>query len=200
MVFSHALQLFLAKWKSIEPAFCDYFQSEWIQKHPNWYAAANLLALNTNNGTEGVNSSIKSVHTMRQRLVLTMFKETLTKKLIYKSSMYERGKEAKVFYTDINIRRDEWSKAALYAMDPGTKRKIFMNDGLYYILSGEKVKNGEVQISDGKIAAAPFYSTAASSFQEYVQHFHQCVYELKLEQNWMDSTCSCPHFMKNPMC
>lgn len=29
-VFVHVFQLFLTKWESTEPAFCDYFQREWV--------------------------------------------------------------------------------------------------------------------------------------------------------------------------
>lgn len=199
-VFSHALRLFLAEWKADEPAFCEYFEREWIQKHPNWYAAANLTAPNTNNGVEGFNSSIKAVHTLRQRLVLTMFKETLMQMLRYKSSMYVREKEAKVFYAELNINRDDWRKAVLYATDPATKRKIFMHNSLYYILSDEEINKVEQRITSGESAAALFYSTDASSFGQYVKDYHQCVYELNLKENWMDSTCSCPYFMKNPVC
>lgn len=199
-VFVHVLQLFLTKWESTEPAFCDYFQREWVQKHPNWYAAANLLAPNTNNGAEGKNSTIKSVHTMRQRLVFTMFKETFTKMLMYWSAMYNREKEAKIFYTEVNISRNDWSKAASYAMDTDTKRKIFVHDGVYYVLSSEKMESGELQIADGKSAADLFHSTAAATFEDYVQHQHQCVYQLKLNDDWKKSTCTCPYFMKHPMC
>lgn len=135
IVFSHALQLFMSEWKIEEPQFCEYFEREWVQKHPNWYAAANLRAPNTNNGVEGYNSSIKAIHTLRQRLVLTMFKETLCKMLRYKSAMYIREKEAKVFYSEPKISRDDWSKAVEYARDPDTKRRIFMHNHLYYILS-----------------------------------------------------------------
>lgn len=184
IVFSHALQLFMSEWKIEEPQFCEYFEREWVQKHPNWYAAANLRA----------------IHTLRQRLVLTMFKETLCKMLRYKSAMYIREKEAKVFYSEPKISRDDWSKAAEYAMDPDTQRRIFLHNHLYYILSGAEIKRENQRITNGEAAAALFYSTEAESYQEYLQDYHQCVYELNLNDNWMDSTCSCPYFMKHLIC
>lgn len=199
-VFSHAIRLFLSEWKEDEPEFCQYFEREWIQKHPNWYAAVNLLAPNTNNGVEGLNSSIKAIHTLRQRLVLTMFKETLIKMLRYKSCMYTREKEAKVFYSELKIHREEWSRAAVYAMDPETKNKIFMHNNLYYILSGKESRREIQRISNGEAAAEMFYSTEAKSYEEYLEDYHQSVYELNFNENWMNSTCTCPHFMKNPVC
>lgn len=81
----------------------------WIKKHPNWFAAANLFAPNTNNAIEGFNSSIKSVHTLHRRLPLTTFKETMLKMLSYKSKMYVRDAEKKVFYDKLNISRNDWS-------------------------------------------------------------------------------------------
>lgn len=85
-------------------------------------------------------------------------------------------------------------------MDTDTKRKIFVHDGVYYVLSSEKMESGELQIADGKSAADLFHSTAAATFEDYVQHQHQCVYQLKLNDDWKKSTCTCPYFMKHPMC
>lgn len=134
-VFQHALELFLSKWEEGEPEFCAYFKSEWIQKHPNWFAAANLKAPNTNNPVEGFNSSIKKNHTFRRRLPLTLFKETLMKMLRFKSGMYIREKERNIFYEKPKIDIKEWKTAALYATDPATKKKVLKYSESYYIVS-----------------------------------------------------------------
>lgn len=83
---------------------------------------------------------------------------------------------------------------------PGTKRKMFMHNDLYYILSDEEVNRANQRIKNGETASEVYYSTNATSYSEYVQDFHQCVYELNFKKNWMDSTCSCTYFMKNPVC
>lgn len=149
---------------------------------------------------EGFNSSINSEHTLRQRLVLTIFKETLLKMLQYKSEMYVREKEQKVFHTDIVVHRDDWAKAVLYAKHPDTKRKVFINNEVYYILSDDELNREEQRVTNGQTAAVLFYSCDASSFEEYSLEYHQRVYELKLKDNFMDPTCSCPYYMKNPTC
>lgn len=46
-------QLFLKKYKESEPEFVDYFQSQWLGEHCNWYEAAAVYTPSTNNNLEG---------------------------------------------------------------------------------------------------------------------------------------------------
>lgn len=200
-VFSHAVNLFLEKWCQKEAKFCDYFQSEWVNKHPNWFAAANLFAPNTNNAIEGFNSSIKSVHTLRRRLPVTTFKETMMKMLNYKSKMYVRDAEKKIFHDKLTIGRDEWSVSVLYAKDPRTKSKVFKQGESYFILSDAELDNDERRVIDGATASNLFYNTESLTFSEYISNFHQRVYKLNFcDDDWMKSWCSCPKFMSSPVC
>lgn len=199
IVFKHAINLFLDKWRACEAKFCDYFKSEWVTKHPNWFASANLLAPNTNNPSEGINSHMKDVHTIRRRLHVTMFKETVVSMLNYKSKMYNREKERKVFSHEPNVKKDDWRIAAEYALHPTTKKKIFKFNESYYILSSEEL--AAKRVSDGKSARDLFLCTDASTFQIYTTEYHQRVYEVIFnENNWELSTCSCPRFMLNQIC
>lgn len=133
-VFSHAISLYLNKWQEKEPKFCDYFNTEWVLKHPNWFAAANLYAPNTNNASEGINSSVKSVHTLPRLLPVTQFKHVIFEMLEYKSKMYVRDGEQKVYHDKTKIGREDWCKAAQYAMDPKTKSKVFIHGELLHFV------------------------------------------------------------------
>lgn len=188
----------MSKWATEEPQFCEYFRSEWVRKHPNWFAAANLNAPNTNNSLEGFNSSIKKNHTMRRQLPITIFKETLLKLIQHKSNMYVREKEKKIFYDAPKIAVDEWKRGAEYAMDAKTKEKVFQYGDVYYILSNAELN--ESRVANSKAAVDLFNSVEATTFNEYLENYHQRVYELKYETNWRSSSCSCPYFMANPIC
>lgn len=197
-VFSHAVDLFLEKWEEKEKEFCEYFRMEWVVKHPNWFAAANLSAPNTNNAAEGLNSSVKSVHTMRRCLPVTQFKQVLVDMLEYKSKMYVRKGEQKVFEYKPKIGRDDWSKAAQYAMDQSTKSKVFKHGEFYYILSNDELDKKRVH--DAVDASNLFLNKEAQSFEEYKLEYHQHVYELDFKQDWTNSTCSCIQYMNKLMC
>lgn len=200
-VFCHVVELFLTEWSASEPHFVAYFRKEWIDKHPNWFCAVNLKAPNTNNGIEGFNSNIKANFTLRRRLSLTQFKQTLLHLMESTSQMYVREKEKKVYYTEIVIRKEEWQTAVKFIQNPVSVSRVFLQNGIYYILSEGESNRKEQRVKNAEQAEGLFFSCAFSSFTEYVENYHQAVYQLKLtESYWMDSTCSCPYFMKNVTC
>lgn len=58
-LFRKAVKLFIDKWSSVEAEFVQYFQSEWIQKHPNWYLGAAEFIPCHNNALESSNRYLK---------------------------------------------------------------------------------------------------------------------------------------------
>lgn len=200
-VFNHALQLFLKDWAAIEPRFVEYFKMEWVQKSPNWFCCANLKAPNTNNGIEGFNSSIKANYTFRRRLPLSQFKETVLNLLKDSSEIYTREKEQKIFHSEIILHRDDFKVAIEYIRNPATKSRFFIRNSIYYILSERESERKEKRVQSVEQAEALFYSCSASSFAMYESDFHQTIYQLEfVESNWMESTCTCPSFMKSVIC
>lgn len=65
--YADGLQLFQAKWIHLDCTLLEYFNSEWVQKNPNWYEGAMLFALSTNNALEATNRVIKEEFTKRER-------------------------------------------------------------------------------------------------------------------------------------
>lgn len=120
--------------------------------------------------------------------------------LEHKSKLYIRDGEQKVVYDELKIDREDWCKAAQYAMDPTTKSKVFNHGAFYYILLDGEFNEVEGRIHDGAAASEFFHSTEAISFDEYQRVYHQRVYQVKFESNWQMSICSCPQFMGKLFC
>ena len=78
-VFDAAYKLFKDKWLKVNSnkiptkKFFDYFESEWIQKHPGWYEGFAPGVPSTNNGLESTNRVIKDAGRYRVKLSLGRF-------------------------------------------------------------------------------------------------------------------------------
>lgn len=75
--FETMRELFKRKWYAQIPDFEKYFDTEWIEHHPNWNLSFALRVPSTNNAIEGSNSSIKSNNTFRERKSILEFLNNL---------------------------------------------------------------------------------------------------------------------------
>lgn len=55
-VFKMLSKLLLKKWRKTEPKFAEYFETQWLNSHCNWYEAAAIYSPSTNNALEGIRS------------------------------------------------------------------------------------------------------------------------------------------------
>lgn len=92
--FENASRLFIMKWqKNGESAFCDYFQSQWLQEDTqNWYCGYSPYVPAHNNCQEGFNNHVKRDHLLRERLPFDTFKITLTDMVSEMSNCYKPGR------------------------------------------------------------------------------------------------------------
>lgn len=58
-IFDSATGLFMQKWKSSEPDFCEYFENQWLIQHRNWYLGAAEYVPCHNNALESSNRYLK---------------------------------------------------------------------------------------------------------------------------------------------
>lgn len=58
-IFRYAVKAFIDKWEKSEPENLNYFQSEYIEKHPNWYLGAAEFTPCNNNALESSNRYLK---------------------------------------------------------------------------------------------------------------------------------------------
>ena len=76
-IFSKAIELFNEKYKTKGDRvqeFLEYFNREWVSKHPGWYEGfLGSLGPSTNNGLESINADIKRSKTLRKLMSLPAF-------------------------------------------------------------------------------------------------------------------------------
>lgn len=53
-IFQMMSKLFLDKWQEVEPDLTEYFESEWLGSHCNWFESAAIYSPSTNNNLEGI--------------------------------------------------------------------------------------------------------------------------------------------------
>jgi hypothetical protein len=100
-IFDAAYELFKEKWLKVNTnkiptkTFLEYFEAEWIQKHPGWYEGYAPGVPSTNNGLESTNRVIKDEGTYRVKLSLGRFLEVVKTNIVERWSK-ERD-EAKPF-------------------------------------------------------------------------------------------------------
>lgn len=58
-MFDNAVLLFMHKWMSKEPDYCQYFEEQWLTKHRNWYLGAAEHIPCHNNALESSNRYLK---------------------------------------------------------------------------------------------------------------------------------------------
>lgn len=57
--FSFMSKLFCEEWTPVEAEFVEYFKTQWLGVHCNWFEGAAMYAPSTNNAQESVNGVIK---------------------------------------------------------------------------------------------------------------------------------------------
>lgn len=72
-IFEMMATLFCEKWSTVEKEFIEYFKTQWMGVHCNWYEGVAEFTPSTNNALESHNSVIKRKVTLRRRLPLNQF-------------------------------------------------------------------------------------------------------------------------------
>ena len=84
-IFDKASKLFLLKWKNSNAQvdeFLTYFQGQWLGGLNGWYEGVSLFVPSTNNALESTNRVVKDESTMRERLPLGQFLDTVDNKIV----------------------------------------------------------------------------------------------------------------------
>lgn len=172
------------------------------QKSPLVCVRPFLKAPNTNNATEGYNLTLKRDHTMRERQPMTQFSKTFIQMIRYKSEMYTRAMEQKVFNNSPIITKDDWMKGVSFASDPEIEKKaIPVHSNLVYVISQKEYDDPKNNIeNETDVHELNEKILLLDKFDEYAKNIHQRVYEVKYADDWRESTCTCPYFMKKLIC
>ena len=204
--FDTASRLFIEKYYSnpnpnIRP-FLQYFQNEWLVKHPGWYEGYLEGCPSTNNGLESINGTLKKESTFRTRTSLAHFITRAND--IAKSWSLKRDPSSanhqKIFIKAPTIgTRDftaayDWSKEAVIIQKncQGSKHFFF------------KSKTALIEVSNTSVKRYNDFlkSLEFGSFDEYHNIFFS-LWHIELcsnSENWREGKCSCPAFQKNYIC
>lgn len=143
-MFDKASALFLAKYSKFKE-FCLYFKTEWLEKNPNWYEGAYLLAPgvkyapSTNNACESWNRNIKDEKSERNRFPLNVFIGKILQWTVEWSVEYKSG--AKKFVTVPTIDLALWTDAYKWVkMNKPIKRNVDKNGLISYKFAADETK------------------------------------------------------------
>lgn len=115
--------------------------------------------------------------------------------------MYTREQEKKDFHTSPIITKNDWMQGATYASDDARNRVIPHSESVLYIISQKEHEDSKNNLtSNENITDFLKQMLLVKTFDEYVDNMHQRVYEVNFADKWIDSTCTCPYFMKKLIC
>jgi hypothetical protein len=124
-IFESAYILFKEKWLKVNSTeiptkkFFEYFEGEWINKHPGWYEGYASGVPSTNNGLESTNRVIKDEGTYRIKLSLGRFLEVVKTNIVerWSKEMDETKAFSKPFYEKISIQHNLWIQSFHLSID-----------------------------------------------------------------------------------
>lgn len=197
-IFDAMSALFLKKWKDVERNFVEYFKSEWLGTHSNWFEGAASYTPSTNNALESHNATIKRKVTFRRKLPLNEFLCAMLSMTARISNQFTENK--RIIATEPNIPRAYFMRAA----------EMVQRDFMAFKAT-TKSSNREVHVFPSESCSEEnanlnYYKHLKkrewSSFDEYIKYGYQMFWSVQLDhENWkVYSTCTCPIFFKQYIC
>lgn len=196
-VFAVASTMFVAKWNEKLPEFIKYFKKQWLSdSHQNWFLGATSHSPSTNNGLESTNRRIKDDFDMRDRSMLSVFKEKLLFMLNAISGEYRDNK--KCMQLEVNTSNAMWLKGREWSLSE--KRVKEIKDPAnklthYYVPAGE---NNNLADTD----FAMFRNSNYNNFDVFVEK-NFAIWKVSIPYdvtNFRQSKCTCPSFLKDYNC
>ena len=192
--FTTAADLFLKKWRSAHPDLVSYIQSQWLNKHREWYEGAAYGYPSTNNGLEATNAWIKKQHTFGERYPVGQFLNNIIE-LITK---WSKNRDPQCincihFILEPAIPLQLWTTAYHWALESRTVLQRSLPDGsIEYFTASSTMKTPLTTKLLRKFNAV---RGKWSSFEEYRKYNYGV---------WVVATnprrCSCPYFLKYMNC
>lgn len=187
-IFKTALKLFIEKWRAESEDMIKYFESEWVNKHPNWFEAFAKLIPSTNNALESHNRIIKDEHTIRELMDLGAFRFALFEMVKDWANKYPSGrKKERSNAPEIDL--PLWTGGYRFAKaNAKIKTRRRGNKIVYRSFTSDSVDESTdwVNFNDFKVNSFGFYDTTF-------------VYPTNRD-NWLKSECDCSDFYKLYMC
>ncbi|XP_045489808.1 uncharacterized protein LOC123690393 [Pieris rapae] len=110
-VFNAASQAFVEKWQT-QTEFVNYFQEEWLKKHPNWFLGAAPCSPVTNDALEAFNRNIKDHNTLQRigLMVIAGQKKILSSNTAYTEYLIPSSQVGDVNYGEQWLNFDDYKR------------------------------------------------------------------------------------------
>ncbi|KAK7601130.1 hypothetical protein V9T40_008571 [Parthenolecanium corni] len=200
--FQKAAELFLGKWATTNDRhvkdFVDYFNEQWLSKNSKWFEGAAVGYPSTNNGKESTNAVIKREHTLRERLPVGQFLNSVMELLMKWSSI--RNPDATncisfAKYPYISLR--QWFVAYQWASQNKKVLKRKMENCTQFFTSSSSMKSSLTEELLSTFLAAEGKWETFDSFKEYYYGMWTLMID---EDDLTNCKCTCPIFFKNYCC
>jgi hypothetical protein len=206
--FTVASRLFIMKY-SHNPnpnirQFLDYFQTEWLLKHPGWYEGYLEGCPSTNNGLESINGTLKKESTFRTRVSLAFFISKANK--IAKDWSLKRDPKSpnhpKLFIKEPTISTKDFTAAYDWSKEAVVIQKVCPDSKHFFFKS--KMAVGEITNTVVRKYSESSKSSEFQSFDDYHNVFFS-IWHIEFKANtdntnWRKGKCSCPAFQKSYIC
>ncbi|KAF0295052.1 hypothetical protein FJT64_007364 [Amphibalanus amphitrite] len=193
--FDMAAQLALNKWRQLWPdsGFPAYFEDQYVARYGGWFEGFDLRAPSTNNGLESLNGSIKTNHTLRERLPVGRF-------VVAAQSMirdWSRDLTGRRQFQDTPIADlAVMTKAHQYLQQE--KVVVQVGEDSFFVRSGEELTLSNEQVD----AYVQMVEGNPQSFDEFVDHRFSMwrVQDTGNRTEAMAMWCTCPEGLKKFVC
>lgn len=193
-IFNKASNMFIQKWRDLQPEFIKYFENEWLTKRNMWFEGVKILTPSTNNALESFNRVIKDEGTLRERLPISRFRIVALETVQKWSKEYAIN--LKEFKSTATITLDLWTQGYQWAKK---KKKVFTDENEdsieYSLAAGDRINLSKSEIDMVK-------SMNWNSFQQFKENAFSIYFVIMPKEHslWTKGTCTCPSFFKKFMC
>lgn len=203
LAFEKASQLFMKKWTSTKDAkvteFAVYFEEQWLKKYSKWYEGAAVGFPSTNNGLESTNAVIKREHTLRERLPVGQFlnsvEDLLTK---WSEARNAESVNGLSFAERPTASLKEWTSA--YQWASMNKRVLKQSAEDSKILFFTTSSNTTESITQEILTTFKAVDCTWDTFDNFKQS-HFSIWTITInEKDISDFHCTCPYYLKKSIC
>lgn len=190
-IFDIGCNLFLEKWKTLEPEFEMNFRNVYVENNQNWYAGVLFQAPLTNNCLEAFNRSFKLHQTHYKRQNLSVFKDSMLTFIHQRSLEYVNHRTP---YQESLVIDDEllllgWQYASSQKSIPSERNN-------FYVYAGDNME--ELTMDDVKLFQRATYGSF-DDFKKGAFNIYKITYEEK-GLDWKNSRCTCAFYSLNYKC
>lgn len=202
--FMKASDLFLAKWRKKNDVciktFVDYFEGEWLRKNAAWYEGAARGCPSTNNGLEATNSWVKRNHTLRERLPVGQFVNSITDLVRQWSERRDPTSANCVQFAEVvTVPLKVWTSAYSWATEnKDVLQRPHSTPGCTeYLLPSSTMKN---KLTTKVLQQYEKKHLKWKSFDEFKEYNYGIWNVVVNPSDLAACSCTCPNFQKHSQC